>query len=374
MLTSQLGIRLVLLIGGTVPLPASRELMQSFSAADVTADAEGQDGFQLTFTLAKDSGLDFSLLEGSTFDALNRVVIGVVMGASPEVLVDGVITHHQLVPSDQPGGSTLVVTGRGIGVLLELAETNRPYPNQPDSVIVERVLLEYAGKGLLGPHRVTPTTDVPIQIQRVPRQQETDLDFIKRLATRNGFVFYIEPITFGVSSAYWGPAIRAGLPQPALTYDLGPATNLTRLSFANDWLAPVGAEGSFIEPTTKMQIPIPALPALRLPPLAGSLASPLRTTLLRETANYNPAQAFAASLAAATSSPEPVTVSGELESVRYGNVLRPRGLVGLRGAGRTYDGTYYVRSVTHSISQLSYRQSFSLSREGTGALLPVVIP
>jgi len=69
-----------------------------------------------------------------------------------------------------------------------------------------------------------------------------------------------------------------------------------------------------------------------------------------------------------------VTVSGELESVRYGNVLRPRGLVGLRGAGRTYDGTYYVRSVTHSISQLSYRQSFSLSREGTGALLPVVIP
>jgi hypothetical protein len=54
--------------------------------------------------------------------------------------------------------------------------------------------------------------------------------------------------------------------------------------------------------------------------------------------------------------------------------LRARGLVGVRGAGFAYDGNYFVRSVTHDIARGSYTQSFTLSREGTGALLPVVLP
>jgi hypothetical protein len=39
-----------------------------------------------------------------------------------------------------------------------------------------------------------------------------------------------------------------------------------------------------------------------------------------------------------------------------------------------YDGFYYVKSVTHTISRTSYSQSFGLSREGTGTLTPVVVP
>jgi hypothetical protein len=41
--------------------------------------------------------------------------------------------------------------------------------------------------------------------------------------------------------------------------------------------------------------------------------------------------------------------------------------VGVRGAGDTYDGTYYVKSVTHALSLGSYKQSFTLQRQGTGA-------
>ena len=55
-------------------------------------------------------------------------------------------------------------------------------------------------------------------------------------------------------------------------------------------------------------------------------------------------------------------------------MLRARKLVNLRGAGLSYDGTYYVKRVTHTIMRGDYQQSFSVSREGTGALLPVVIP
>ena len=49
-------------------------------------------------------------------------------------------------------------------------------------------------------------------------------------------------------------------------------------------------------------------------------------------------------------------------------------LVGVRGAGRTYDGMYYVESVTHNIKRGEYKQSFTLSRDGVVSQTPVVMP
>ena len=64
------------------------------------------------------------------------------------------------------------------------------------------------------------------------------------------------------------------------------------------------------------------------------------------------------------------TAQGELDALQYGGVLKPRGIVGLRGAGFTYDGVYYVKSVSHSISKGQYKQRFSLAREGVGSAHP----
>jgi hypothetical protein len=69
-----------------------------------------------------------------------------------------------------------------------------------------------------------------------------------------------------------------------------------------------------------------------------------------------------------------VTASGTLDAIRYGNLLKPRGLVGLRGAGLTYDGLYYVKSVTHSITKGEYKQRFTLTRDGTISNVPAVLP
>jgi hypothetical protein len=48
--------------------------------------------------------------------------------------------------------------------------------------------------------------------------------------------------------------------------------------------------------------------------------------------------------------------------------------VGVRGAGPTYDGLYYVDSVTHNIKPGEYKQSFTLSRDGLISSTPVVPP
>jgi hypothetical protein len=72
-----------------------------------------------------------------------------------------------------------------------------------------------------------------------------------------------------------------------------------------------------------------------------------------------------------TGAPEPVTAEGELDTIRYGGVLRAHRIVAVRGVGRSFNGRYFVERVTHRIQRGIYTQTFKLSREGTGALSPV---
>ncbi|MDN5794389.1 MAG: hypothetical protein L0H79_01390 [Intrasporangium sp.] len=371
MLESALGIRLLLWTGQTVPRPQPA-LLDPLSEVEVVNDAESGDGFRLTFRVTKDALGLYDVLDAGTLDPMTRVIVGVVLGVVPEVLIDGVVTRHHVIPGGRPGEATFAVDGRDLTPKLDLQERDEAHDNQPDSVIVTKLLMRHPELGLIP--QVAATTDVPIEVQRIPRQNGTDLDFIRDAASRNGFEFYLTPVTVGVNRAYWGPTVRAGVPQPALTTGILGFENVTSLTFGNDALAPVGASGSVVEPLTRTTIPIPALPPLRLPPLSAQPATALRSTRLRQVAGAGPLQAALASAAAATRAPEPITGNGQLDTMRYGAVLRARGLVGVRGAGRTYDGTYYVRTVTHHVKKGAYTQSFSLSRDGTGSLLPAVRP
>ena len=118
----------------------------------------------------------------------------------------------------------------------------------------------------------------------------------------------------------------------------------------------------------------------RLPPLVSQPALPVnlpnvRTSLLGDTQGLNVMAAFARAQGITDASMDNVVVAtGTLDALRYNGLLQPRALVGLRGAGYSYDGTYYTKNVTHSIRKGEYKQSFTLTREGVGALLPLVVP
>jgi len=257
--------------------------------------------------------------------------------------------------------------------MMDLEDRSASFPNMPDFLIVAQTLARYPDLGLIPV--VTPTADIPIFLQRIPRQAETDLAFIRRMAKRNGFVFHVTPVLPNVNQAVFGPELRAALPGPALTINTITSDNVNSLHFANDGLAPVGVAGasSFVEPVSKSVIPIPELPSLRLPPLVLSPTPTKRKDQLRESANETPSRAFLSSVSKVTGAPEPVTGTGEVDTQRYGAVIQARGLVGVRGVAQ-YDGFYYVRQVTHHIEVGKYTQSFTITREGTESLSPVVVP
>ena len=326
----------------------------------------------MTFRLTKEAGLEYNLLSSGICAPMTRVIIGVALGVIPEVLIDGVVTHHEITPSSEPGQSTLTITGRDVTATMDLEERDDAFPNQPDSVIVARLLLGYARYGILPD--VIPTACIRLEVNEIARQAGTDLDAIKRMAKANGYVFYVEPVTFGVNRAYFGPEVRVGMPLSALSVNLGDATNVKSLNFTMDALAPVGTKGTFIDPLLGLTLPIPELPSLKVPPLSLKPASPLRTVRLRDTANQLPTDAALSALARTMNAPDAVKGTGTLDALRYGSVLRARRIVGVRGAGASYNGFYLVKRVTHSISRGKYAQSFDLSREGTLTTTPMVSP
>jgi len=370
-----LGINLQLFLGATVPAPAPYSVVDALVEVEVENKDNDFDGFKLTFTLGKDSLIDYELLLGKKLDPPGRVIIIAIINALPQVLIDGFITRQEFVPSNRPGESRLYVYGKDITMKLDLEEKNETYPNQTDSFIATGILTSpsYADLGLVP--QITLTTDVPVEVDRVPSQQGTDLAFLRELAGRNGFVFYIEPTPVpGINTAYWGPDNRLGLPQPALTMNMGSETNVdSPISFSYDALEPEEPQISIVEPLTKLAIPIPLPGGLR-PPLARNPARPLRRTLRRDSANLNPVQAALRGLASQSGSSDAVRASGEVEALRYGRALKSRRLVGVRGVGESYNGNYYVQMVTHRIRRGEYKQSFTLVREGLGTLSPLVVP
>jgi phage protein D len=365
-----LGIRLQVLAGATLPLPAPVDLVEALTAVEVQAGLEDHDTFRLTFTVGKGSSLEYGLLASGLLEPPNRLVLVTLFGAVPEVLIDGVITHQQLAPSNRPGDSALVVSGDDVTVGLTLRERSDGYPQEADSTIVGRILdrPEYARYGLS--KDVTTTSSQPTTNEPHRTQQGTDLELVRELADRNGFVFYVEPTRPGSSVAYWGPENRRNAVQPPLSMNMGDATTVDRpMAFRYDALGPESPEVTVIDPVTGAAIPIPP-PSLFGGPLASRRTVPLRTTELRDTASLSTAEAALRALAALTDSANAVTATGDLDAVRYGRLLRARRRVGVRGVGPSFDGEYLVQQVTSSIRRGAFTQSFALARDGLGSVTP----
>jgi hypothetical protein len=373
------GFLLTLLIGPTVAIPAPLPLMDALARIEVTHTDVGRSGFQLTFNSGRSGPLalvDHPFLMLPLLKPFNRVILVVTVGALPRVLMDGVITHQQVQPSDDV--STITVTGEDVSVMMDLEEKSAEHPAQAELVIALALIASYAQYGLIPLVLPPPAIDPPIPIERVPVQQGTDLAYLNEMASRYGYVFYIAPgpAPF-TNTAYWGPPKRVDLPQHALSVDLGADSNVNSLHFTNNALAPTIVEGSVQDRQTGQDIPVVAMSPLR-PPLSSSPAvlanqPNVRTRQFRES-GLNTMQAFARAQGMVDQAEDAVTAEGDLETVRYGDLLQARALVDVRGAGQTNNGTYYVKRVTHTISPDSYTQSFTLTREGTGALLPLVVP
>jgi hypothetical protein len=368
-------LQLVLLMGPMVPMPVPPGLADALQSAQVTTATGRSSGFQLSFAVSKKSIIQTTLLPAGYFDPKIRVLLVAVVRGLPQVLMDGVITRQEVVPSNDPGAATLTVTGEDLSVLMDLRRESTSYPAMPRNLRAMAIIAKYAMYGMI-PAAIPPLyTDVPNPLESIPNQSMSDLEYLRATANEVGYTFYIDPGPLpGANLAYWGPEIRIGVPQPALTIGMGAATNVESLSFSFDGLSRTQYTITITEPNSKLGIPVP-VPDISLlhPPLALRPAVALKETPLPDIADRKTTEVLLLGMSRTSQSTDAITGQGKLDVLRYGHVLKARQLVGVRGAGLAYDGAYFVNSVTHDIKRGEYKQSFSLSRDGLISLTPVVV-
>ena len=369
------GFYLTLMIGPVVPLPVPKAVLDALKSVEVSSRTDQPSGFQLTFTLNNRSPLQTLFLIAGGQTPLLRVIIILTINGTPNVLMDGVMTNQQVSPGSKPGESTLTITGEDLSKVMGLIDfSGIPYPAMPPEVRILLILAKYAMFGMIPLVIPSLFTDVPIPTERYPIHQGTDLEYIRGLASDVGYVFYVDPGPVpGTNTAYWGPEIKVGVPQPALNYDMDAHTNVESLSFtfdgANTTLPIVFIQNSL----TKIPIPIPIPKLNPLQPPLGLIPAPItNVTVLKDTAKLSPMAAIGKGLAVASRSADAVSGNGSLDVVRYGRLLKARQLVGVRGMGMAFDGLYFVKSVTTSLKQGELKQSFELTRNGLVSITPRV--
>ncbi|MCP3868832.1 MAG: hypothetical protein GY703_12185 [Gammaproteobacteria bacterium] len=368
------GIQLSLMIGSVVPEPVPKEVISCLTGVQVRSSATRQGGFQCTFTAGKESMIMHELLPGGYFDAPRRVVITVTLAGETTVIMDGIISRYELSVSSEPGATTLTVTGLDISEIMNRLDLSGfPWPAMPPFARISVAIAKYAMYGIVP--KVIPSVlmAAPNPLERIDTQRGTDLQYIRRLAREAGYIFNVQPGPApGMSVAYWGPQIKTGVPQPALSVNMDAHTNVESMSLSFDGLKKTLFTFFIQQEQGKFPIPIPVPDITPLnPPLGAKYPPPLSYTKLDTytpedlddtTAKFDAVTAAARGLARASEASDVVAGSGTLDVPRYGHVLLAGKLVAVRGAGRAFDGHYYVSSVTHTIKAGDYKQGFQLTR------------
>ena len=385
---------------GQNPGPAPAELSRVLKKVVITRSLAGPSGFQLSFEAARyedvtATSVEHPLLATGLLEPFNRVQIeiGIIQDVT-EPMLDGYITRVDM--SVEGEATRITVLGEDLSVKMDLFEVSQEFEQKTDSQIASAILASYSSLGLSA--NVVAPQGESAPSSYVPQQNCTDRYLLQMLAARHGHEFYVVPgSSLGQNTAYWGPPETDGTPQRALSVNFGPRTNVLKIEFRHDSLAPTQSYGRGLDLSqSTAQIvrvaagsPSPPLGLSQSPAMSsfGSLAQnpdtfydqiadlDVRGSLLLHP-GMTPAQTNALAQGKTNRSViDVITVEGELNAEKYGAILEAPGIVELRGSGKRFDGRYMVRKVTHTLDLLdkfSYRQNFTLSRGGTGSTISEV--
>ena len=379
---SPFGTHPTILAGPGVPRPLPATALAALDSIEISSGTSERSGLQAQFKAGRGSSLaelaDYPIMNVAGLKAGARLIVLLTLGIVPQVLFDGIVTQSQLSPGQGQGDGTLAVSAEDIRVKMDQVERDESYPGMPVAAIAAIVMARYATYGLV-PTVIPPlVAEVPLPIDRVTTQSGTDLAFLNPLAEPVDYIFTVTPGPAPMMNmGYFGPQPRLGIPQSALTINMGPDTNVSSIDFQLNAADAHQVTGEVQDRTTNTSVPVRSTVPLRVPlATEPAILNPETAGERRYRAGgaRSAAAAMAEAQAAADRSTDVLTAEGDLDGSRYGKVLQPRQLVGVRGAGRAHDGFYFVEEVKHMLKRGEYKQHFKLTREGTGTTTPLVRP
>ncbi len=348
--------------------PAPAELVDAVEAIEVESSLEEASAFRVRFGIGQTDIGDWSILETDPFLPLVPVSIRLQRGLlPPEALVNGYVSEHAVTYADEPGASTLEVSGLDGTSLMNLEEKVVAWPNMPDSAIAASIFSRYEIVT-----KADPSPAVLVEPDGTTIQRGSDIRFLRRLARRNGFDCYVapEPLS-GVDVGHFHGRSLVGLPDAVLSVNFGDETNVWDFRIRYELTRPAAAVASGLDTTTKTAQPAHALAALEFPlGLEGTLQRELPPALVLPADTGLPRTPELQRAAQAIVDRSTWSVVAEGTVGLDVPTLRPGALIGVRGCGRLYNGYYLVTRVRHAIEPGNYEQHFEARRNAvsmTGA-------
>lgn len=328
---------------------------------DVEIDDELAGMFKLRLGMSLQEDNTWSYLDDERFAIWNPVVIRVGFGEADEEIFSGYITHVKPIFNPDPENVMLEIWGMDKSVLLDREEILKAWPSKKDSDIATEIFNLYGLTPMVEDTTLVHDEEVSTIIQR-----ETDMQFLKRLALRNGYECYVQ----GDIGYFQSPVIDADNPQPVLSVHFGHETTLNFININVNALSPSNVAMFQVNRMSKETIDVivessqqTELGGMNAQSLLSVDVAPAKNYVARNCANGDPemtdlcqglfhhAEWF-------------VTAEAEVSATLYAHILLPRATVTVKGIGETYSGVYYVNHVTHSFNPDGYNQRIKLKRNG----------
>jgi len=340
---------------------APNELASSAVSVEVSETVGQPTYYRLDYTLDTQDG-DFPLLTEGTFGPGSELSVVVLSSDATECLVKGPVYGQHIQFKHGGSGSTLTVQGADSLIKLDREDKAMAWSDLTDSAAVSSILSQ---AGLVPD--VETTQAGHFELKHTLIQRETDLSFIRRLARRNGFHFWITCDEFGVETAHFKrPALDGDAKCDLVINLIDPKPNVTALDISWDVERPTSTDSLELDLNTKSDI-TGTIQNSPLTALGGTALSAI-TTEPRIAHVHAPVDDSgdlqARSEGALIEASFFLRASGSTTLSALGKVLRAHTLVNLRGVGSRHSGLWFCSSVRHSIDDTEHVMDFELIRNG----------
>ncbi|MBN1875046.1 MAG: hypothetical protein JXA33_12510 [Anaerolineae bacterium] len=303
---------------------------------------------------------DLPLLVDSRLNPGSELAILATTDQGTVCLVKGPVHSQQIHLQHGGAGSTVVVTGVDTSLAMDRESRIVQWADVADSDAVSSIVATYGYTPDVETTDAGHFTDKHTLIQR-----DSDLRFVKRLARRNGFLFWITCDETGIETAHFKRPSLDGDTTAELIINLA-SPNLDNLDISWDVERPTSVIGVQLDlnSLTTMDGSVAVSPQTILgnQGLAAITGDTRSVHLLAPADDTGDLQARGRGLLIDADWFIQATCETTLHAL--GRLVRAHTLVNLRGAGSRYSGIYFVAAARHRIDATAHRIALTLVRNG----------
>ena len=352
-----MGLGIIIQVNGT----ADKQLAEA-NRVEVTERFGDTTYFSISYPEDISDG-DMPLLKDSRLDPGSVLTILAGKDNDLDCLVKGPVYSQQIHLEHGGEGSTVEIMGADTSITMDREIQSAVWTDVTDSDVVSSIVGDY---GLDDDVASTDTKHVEDKHSLV--QRESDLQFVKRLARRNGCYFWISCDADGNENAHFQKPTLDGDPSFDLVINFDQPTIQT-LDIHWDVERPTSVEGVQVDLSNKENLdgalavtPQTILGAHKLEDIASETRS-MHVSAPSDDAGDMQARSGGALTEADWFIQATCTTTFRL----LGRLVHAGMLLNVKGAGSRHSGKYFVTSVKHSIDAADHKMEIGMVRNGWGS-------